>query len=394
MADGMQDGDAPERKPALVYPMERGPETAEAIEIAPGVRWMRMPLGQPLGVINVWALKDGDGWALVDTGVHTAPTSGAWRQVIAGPLGGAPITRVFVTHQHPDHVGLAGWITRKHHCRVWITRMEYMQCRMLIGDTGREAPQDALDFYRAAGWDEEEVENYKARFGGFGKSIYPLPDSYRRIRDGDDIQIGDHVWRVVVGSGHSLEHACFYCPELKLLISGDQTLLPRISSNVSVFPTEPDGDPLSDWLTSLLRRIKDLVPDDVLVLPAHNDPFVGLHARLDHLVRGHERGLDRLEKTLAAPKRAIDVFGALFARTIGPDVIGMATGESLAHLNCLIGRGRAVVEARRGWRRGLVSRQGRMTPVVVRPARPGRCAADPRLHPRTGGLRAPVVRRG
>ncbi len=153
------------------------------------------------------------------------------------------------------------------------------------------------------------------------------------------MRIGDHDWRVVTGSGHSPEHACLYCPDLKLFISGDQ-VLPKISSNVSVFPTEPDGDPLTDWLTSL-ARIKTLVPDDVLVLPAHNDPFIGLHARIDHLIRGHERGLDRLEKSLAEPKRSIDVFGSLFARKIGPDLLGMATGESMAHINCLIVRGRA-----------------------------------------------------
>ena len=343
MADGMQDRDSHgERRPALIYPLGQPPEPGEAVEVAPGVFWMRMPLGGPLSFINVWALKDGDGWALVDTGMQTSPTSKAWRQVIAGPLGGKPITRVFVTHLHPDHVGLAGWITRKFHCRMWMTRLEYLQCRMLVADTGREAPQDAIDFYRAAGWDEEALENYKARFGGFGKAIYQLPDSFHRVRDGDEIMIGDHVWRVVVGSGHSPEHACLYCPALKLMISGDQ-VLPRISSNVSVFPTEPDGDPLTDWLVSL-ARIKTLVPDDVLVLPAHNDPFIGLHARIDHLIRGHERGLERLEKLLAEPKRSIDVFGSLFARKIGPELLGMATGESLAHLNCLLRRGRAVTE--------------------------------------------------
>jgi glyoxylase-like metal-dependent hydrolase (beta-lactamase superfamily II) len=342
VADGVQDREGADRRPALVYPMERTPEPGGTVEVGPGVHWARMPLDGSLAFINVWALRDGDGWALVDTGMQTSPTSKAWRQVMAGPLGGRPITRVFVTHLHPDHIGLAGWITRKFHCRTWMTRLEYLQCRMLSADTGREAPQDAIDFYRAAGWDDEALDNYKAKFGGFGKAIYQLPDSFHRIQDGDEIQIGEHLWRVVVGSGHSPEHACLYCPELKLLISGDQ-VLPRISSNVSVFPTEPDGDPLTDWLVSL-ERIKRLVPDDVLVLPAHNDPFIGLHARLDHLIRGHERGLDRLEKLLAEPKRAIDVFGALFARKIGPDLLGMATGESLAHLNCLLGRGRAVAE--------------------------------------------------
>jgi len=147
---------------------------------------------------------------------------------------------------------------------------------------------------------------------------------------------------VIVGSGHSPEHACLYSESLKVMISGDQ-VLPRISSNVSVFPTEPDADPLDDWLTSL-AWVKSQTPEDTLVLPAHNDPFHGLHIRIDHLIRGHERSLLRLQRTLAEPKRAIDVFGALFARPIGPDLVGMATGESLAHINCLLHRGLAVKE--------------------------------------------------
>jgi len=342
MADGVQDTPDSERRVALVYPLETSPEPGGTVEISPGVRWMRMPLGGSLAFINVWAIEDGDGWSLVDTGMQTDQTSRAWRKLFAGDLGGKPVKRLFVTHLHPDHIGLAGWITRKFACRVWMTRLEYLQCRMLVADTGREAPQDAIDFYHAAGWNDDAIENYQARFGGFGKAIYQLPDSIRRIQDGEEIVIGAHTWRVVVGSGHSPEHACLYCPDLKLLISGDQ-VLPKISSNVSVFPTEPDGDPLTDWLTSL-ARVKRLVPDDVLVLPAHNDPFIGLHARLDHLIRGHERGLTRLEHVLKEPKRSIDVFGALFARKIVPDLLGMATGESLAHLNCLVGRGRATID--------------------------------------------------
>jgi glyoxylase-like metal-dependent hydrolase (beta-lactamase superfamily II) len=194
-------------------------------------------------------------------------------------------------------------------------------------------------FFRAAGWDEDAIEHYKARFGGFGRALHALPDSFHRLNDGDEIMIGGRTWRVVVGSGHSPEHACLHCPELKLMISGDQ-VLPRISSNVSVFPTEPDGDPLTDWLTSL-ARIRTKIPDDVLVLPAHNDPFHGLHARIDHLIGGHERGLARLHALIAEPKRAVDVFRALFRRQIDHNLLGLATGESLAHLNCLMARGQA-----------------------------------------------------
>lgn len=330
---------------ALQYPCGEPPAPGLARSVRPGVLWLRMPLPFALSHINLWALEDGDGWAVVDTGTRTPEVLAAWHALLAsdGALGGRPITRVIATHMHPDHVGMAGWLTRRHEVRLWMTREEYLMCRTLVADTGREAPEDALAFYRAAGWEEEALEDYRARFGGFGKGLHALPDSFRRLCDGDVVEIGGRPWRVVVGSGHSPEHVCLWQEELKLFISGDQ-VLPKISSNVSVFPTEPDGDPLSEWLTSL-AAIKARVPDEVLVLPAHNDPFHGLHARIDHLIGGHERGLARLRELIAEPKRAVDVFPVLFRRRIDHHVLGMATGESIAHLNCLIARGQAVREA-------------------------------------------------
>jgi glyoxylase-like metal-dependent hydrolase (beta-lactamase superfamily II) len=331
-----------EPRAALIYPIGPPPVAGQMIEVAPGVHWLRMSLPLALNHINLWALEDGAGWTLVDTGMHTEETATAWQSVLSGPLGDSPVQRVICTHMHPDHIGMAGWLTRRFVCPLWTTRLEYLTCRTLVADTGREAPPDALRFYHAAGWDAEALEHYKARFGGFGKMVYALPDSYRRIVDDMDLRIGARVWRAVIGRGHSPEHLCLYCPELRLLISGDQ-VLPKISSNVSVFPTEPEADPLTEWLDSL-AAIKRRVPDDVLVLPSHNEPFYGLHARLDQLMAGHERSLQRLGQELVAPKRAIDVFSLLFRRRVVGDLLVMATGESVAHLNCLLRRGAAIRE--------------------------------------------------
>ena len=326
-------------KPTLVYPFEASPGVGKTIQVAPGVVWMRMPLPFVLNHINIWGLEDEGGWAVVDTGMGTDDTLAAWRALFADATDQRPLTRIFVTHMHPDHVGMAGWLTRKFNCRLWMTRLEYLNCRVLTADTGRKAPEDGVSFFRQAGWSDAAIENYQARFGKFGKYIHALPDSYRRMADGEEIKIGANTWRVIVGTGHSPEHACLYCADLKLLISGDQ-VLPRISSNVSVHPTEPDANPMQDWLESL-DKIKREVPDDVLVLPAHNDCFRGLHARLDYLGASQERSLDRLRKTLREPKRAVDVFAALFGRSIDDadgGLLNLATGESLACLNYLLHR--------------------------------------------------------
>jgi glyoxylase-like metal-dependent hydrolase (beta-lactamase superfamily II) len=339
MMDGLPDSDVI-AKPTLDYPFEAPPARGRSIEVAPGVHWIRMPLPFALDHINIWAIDDDRGWALVDTGMRTDETALVWRELFANAPDERPLTRVFVTHMHPDHVGMAGWLTRKFGVRLWMTRLEYLTCRVMVSDTGREAPPDGSDFYRRAGWSDAAIETYRLRFGNFGKHIHALPDSYRRLRDGEELRVGANSWRVIVGNGHSPEHACLHCPALKVLISGDQ-ILPRISSNVSVYPTEPDADPMADWIASL-AKLKNEVPDDVLVLPAHNECFRGLHARIDSLARGQNRALVRLRRALAQPKRAVDVFSSLFARSISESDVGllsMATGESVACLNYLMHRG-------------------------------------------------------
>ncbi|MBU6444574.1 MAG: MBL fold metallo-hydrolase [Alphaproteobacteria bacterium] len=322
----------------LVYPFENRPENGQTIEIAPGVLWVRMRLPFQLNHINLWLLEDGEGWTVVDTGVRDGPTADAWKALLAGVMAGRPVKRVVVTHLHPDHVGMAGWLVRRFDCMLWMSRTDYLMCRNLVADTGQEAPKEGVRFYHAAGFTEEMLEMYRTRFGGFGQGVYTLPSSYRRLVDREEVEIGGRRWQVVVGRGHAPEHVCLWCRELNLFISGDQ-ILPRISSNVSLFPTEPEADPLREWLQSC-AMLRDLLPEDVLVLPSHNEPFRGARLRLQELIEEHEANLDKLVALCAAPMRAVDCFPALFRARITAGNYGMATGESLAHLNCLLYRGR------------------------------------------------------
>jgi glyoxylase-like metal-dependent hydrolase (beta-lactamase superfamily II) len=257
-------------------------------------------------------------------------------------MGGRPVDRIVVTHLHPDHIGCAGWLAQEFDAPLWMTRGEYLLCRVLVADTGRPTPTAGDRFYRGAGFLPDDMTHYHEMFGMFGKYVSHIPESYHRLQAGDCFQVGSNQWQVLIGRGHSPEHACLLCAELNLLISGDQ-LLPTISSNVSVYPTEPGADPLGDWLTSL-QRLKESIPSDVLVLPAHGRPFRGAHERLDAMIAEHNEGLDKLQDLCREPKRAIDVFSVLFRSEINKNNLILATGESIAHLNYLLTQGCLQVE--------------------------------------------------
>lgn len=338
----------------LTYPLgRRAPAPGELIALGAGVGWARLPIPGSLKHINVWVLEDdpasppGTGAvALVDTGLAIPDCRAEWEALFAGPLAGRRVTRLIVTHFHPDHLGLAGWLAERFDVPLWMTRGEWLLARMLAADVRDGPPREALAYWRAAGWSDERIAAEQAKgWGRFAAMMSPVPLGFVRFRDGDTLRIGGRAWRVVVGSGHSPEHGCLWDEAGGLLIAGDQ-VLPRITSNVSLSLSEPEADPLGEWLASI-EKLRAL-PPDLLVLPSHGEPFTGLHARLDALADGHRDRLDALHRRIAEPARAVDCFPTLFARRIEDNMMGLATGEAMAHLRRLEVEGRAIREVRDG----------------------------------------------
>ena len=338
----------------LTYPFGReGPAGGTVREMTHGIGWLRLQVPGPLRHVNCWLLEDDGGVTVVDTGMDLPDARRDWDAALAGPLAGQRVRRVIGTHFHPDHIGLAGWLCARDAAPLWMTRAEWQSARLLSALSELPANPDGDGFWRMAGWSQDQ--RTAAEVGGwrmFREVVAPLPFSYRRIVDREVLAIGGREWRVVTGSGHSPDHACLLDERAGILISGDQ-VLPRISSNISLDPLEPEGDPLDDWLRSI-DKLK-MLPADLLVLPGHGEPFTGLHARLDQMAAEHHQRLDDLEAALAVPLRAVDTFATLFSRPIGPEMLAMATGEALAHLRHLEVTGRArreILDCVAWWSRG------------------------------------------
>jgi glyoxylase-like metal-dependent hydrolase (beta-lactamase superfamily II) len=319
---------------ALKFPISEAPSLGQPLKVAEGVFWLRMPLPFSLNHINLWLLEDDLGWTIVDSGIHSSQCKDLWLQIFDHHLNNKPVTQLIVTHLHPDHVGLAGWICEKWNLDLKMSRTDYMACRVLMSESEKPAPEAAIKFYLRAGLDNDQLTKYKEKFGSYAKAIYPLPESFVRVQDGDTLEMGGQTWQVIVGKGHAPEHLCLYCPFLNVLISGDQ-ILPSISSNVSVWPREPASNPLKEWLDSC-TMLKQRLPNDVLVLPSHGQVFYGAHQRLQRLIDGHEKSLTKLLLACHTPKRNVDLFSQLFRRPITDSVLSLAVGETQAHLNYLV----------------------------------------------------------
>ncbi len=320
-------------------------------EVAAGVYWVRMGLPFALDHINLWVLRDRvegrEGWTVVDCGVDGEATRAHWEQLFSQALEGLPILRVVVTHMHPDHVGLAHWLTQRwsvagHECRLWMSAGDWSAAHLAMEDSSGFGGAHTAAFYASHGLDPSAAERVKSRGRFYSMLVPAVPTHFRRLHEGMPLNILGRTWRCLTGYGHAPEHISLHCEELGVFISGDM-LLPRISTNVSVFDREPEGDPLALFLASLSRMT--VLPDDTLVLPSHGRPFLGLHARIAELTAHHRARLEELVDACGVTAHcAADVLQLLFGRRVTDHEITFAMGEAVAHLNAL-------------WHQGVLSRQ-------------------------------------
>lgn len=316
----------------LSFPFPETPAAGTVREVAPGVCWLRMPLPFALDHINLWLLRDGNGWTAVDCGIGLDETRTHWETIFTGVVGRTGLTRVLVTHFHPDHFGNAGWLTQRFSAPLWMTESEYLTAHAQYHALSGFGSDATAALFSEHGLDAERASGISGRGNSYRKIVAEPPSRFVRMLDGDEIGTGGNVWRVIVGYGHAPEHAALYCEALGVLISGDM-LLPKISTNVSVWPTKPESDPLGLFLRSIDRFTE--LPADTLVLPSHGLPFRGAHHRVQML---HDHHRDRLAEVLdvcSQPSSAADLLPVLFRRTLDTHQMFFAMGESIAHLNYL-----------------------------------------------------------
>jgi len=330
------------------------PGAGSCLDVAPGIKWIRMGLPFALNHINLWLLRDRfddgagprDGWTVIDCCVASDSSRAQWEQIFAEQLEGLPIVRVLVTHMHPDHIGLAHWICTRWNAPLWISATDYHAALVACHPGANhhlEGGTRNADFYARHGLDDPAfLQHVLQRTAYYSQLVPDVPDSYRRLMDREQLTIGTQRWECIAGYGHAPEHMALYCAELEVLISGDM-VLPRISTNVSVHANEPQGDPLGWFLDSLQRYLP--LPEDTLVLPSHGKPFEGLHTRIRQLEDHHAERLDEVRAVCAlGPTTAAQVMQVMFQRPLNPHEQTFALGEALAHLNYL-------------WRRGELQRQ-------------------------------------
>lgn len=341
-AEGETFPSAPRR---LHYVDLPAPASGHSVELAPGVRWARIPLPLDLNHINVWILDTQDGCVVVDTGMAASIGKDAWDNLDREYFSQRPLRGVFITHIHPDHIGLARWLQERFSVPVMMSQRTYELSRAMWGGEGQVHFSKAEAFFLSHGVTDALQIKSMFRPDRFARMTSGMPEVEKFFADETTIRWGAGEWTALETNGHAEGHLCLSNPAARLLISGDQ-VLPTISSNISFMFHSTDANPLGSFLSSL-QRLRAL-PEDTLVLPSHGMPFRGLRQRIDDLTGHHVEQLDKLAALCVEPRVAMDVLPFMFRRELKEMHLFLAIGEALAHLEYLVHAGRVRREARDG----------------------------------------------
>jgi len=343
---------------SLHFPFTDIPKTGEVVEVAPGLLWTRIPLPFRLDHVNIYLIEDDDGWAVVDTGVADDATRSVWRALISGPLAGRRLTRLIVTHYHPDHIGLAGWLCEEFGMPLLTSQTCYLGCINISLSPGAMEARPYRDFYLRHGMTSETATLVSTQGHNYLRMVTPLPLTFQRLVAGDVLSIGRRRFSVLSGDGHAPEQLMLHCAEDNILLAADQVLA-KITPNISVWAVDPEGDPLGLYLRSL-RALESGIPAEVLVLPGHQLPFVGLHRRCRELIEHHEDRCALIAHACRSDAKSVaDLVPVVFTRELDPHQLSFAFSEVHAHVNHMIRRGDLIwAEPRQGMMRARLAGAG------------------------------------
>ena len=326
---------------SLLFPFPSKPEGFKSVQVDENIFWFRLPLPMALNHVNVYAISEPEGWTIIDTGFFTSLTVRLWENIIEKNFEEKPILRVIVTHYHPDHIGMAGWFKKNHGSEIYTSRVSWLFARMLTLDAQDRPSKESFEHLKEAGINQSKLDQFKnSRPFNFADCVHPIPLGYRRLHEGNYIEMGGRRWFIRFGNGHAPEHLTFWSEDGEICIGADQ-FLPDITSNIGVFATEPDANPLKEWLDSC-EAFGLIADEDILVLPGHKAPFKKLKTRIGELIDHHSICLRNLENFLSRPKKTVDCFDAVFGRAIPEKEFGLALAETNAHLNYLLDKNKII----------------------------------------------------